>query len=271
MTTTATLPVEAAATATSTSSAERLRGILARVAPSVLVAIPVALAMAIAHLVWTPPSFRSEALLWIEVRDGASDETALGMLRSRRIAHRVLARDLIDENASAGALSNVLARAASFRWLPGWLHLALPPKHPADLYGEQLRVQRQAESDLVAVRFTSGDPDNAAAVANAHVDAFLAYLTELGEAAPARARLIDEAIPPLARSSPKLASTLLSAVAIGLIGGLALAVWRRGLDQRLRSAEDVENQLGLPLLGVVPDMISLARWALAQANSRRLT
>jgi hypothetical protein len=64
MTTTATLPVEAAATATSTSSAERLWGILARVAPSVLVAIPVALAMAIAHLVWTPPSFRSEALLW---------------------------------------------------------------------------------------------------------------------------------------------------------------------------------------------------------------
>ena len=70
-------------------------------------------------------------------------------------------------------------------------------------------------------------------------------------------RVIDEAFPPLRHSSP---NTLLN-IAAGLFGGLAvgagLIFWVAFLDDRVKSAFDIEETLGLPLIGVTPKVKNL--------------
>jgi Mrp family chromosome partitioning ATPase len=52
------------------------------------------------------------------------------------------------------------------------------------------------------------------------------------------------------RVSPKPAGTIVIAVLLGLLGGLVLALTVEGLDRRVRSIDDVEDALGLPMLGI---------------------
>lgn len=69
---------------------------------------------------------------------------------------------------------------------------------------------------------------------------------------PSTMTLLDHAVQPLRPISPNLMKNLLAALVLG--GGLAmgLAVIRETLDDRLRSAEDVETKLGIPLIGITP-------------------
>jgi capsular exopolysaccharide synthesis family protein len=69
---------------------------------------------------------------------------------------------------------------------------------------------------------------------------------------PSTITLLDRAILPETPVSPNLFRNLLVALVLG--GGLALglAVVRETLDDRLRSADDVERKLGVPLLGLTP-------------------
>ena len=51
----------------------------------------------------------------------------------------------------------------------------------------------------------------------------------------------------------------LFAALLGLSLGLALAFLMEGLDHSLRTPDDVGNQLGVPLLGSIPEFRPLAR------------
>lgn len=64
---------------------------------------------------------------------------------------------------------------------------------------------------------------------------------------------LDRAQVPSAPSSPNLLRNLLIALVVGLGLGLVLAILREALDDRLRSPEDVERKLGMPILGLTPD------------------
>lgn len=79
------------------------------------------------------------------------------------------------------------------------------------------------------------------------------------------ARIVDEAVEPLNPSSPNVPMNL----AAGFFGGLALGVgfvFLVGiLDDRIKSAFDIEGSLGLPMLGTVPRMKKLDINSKAQA------
>ncbi len=79
------------------------------------------------------------------------------------------------------------------------------------------------------------------------------------------ARIVDEAVPPLYPSSPNIPMNL----AAGLFGGLAVGVGLvflvAFLDDRIKSAFDIEGAVGLPLLGVVPRIKKLDTTTKAQA------
>jgi capsular exopolysaccharide synthesis family protein len=53
---------------------------------------------------------------------------------------------------------------------------------------------------------------------------------------------------------PSTSTTLFYSLAIGGLAGLVLALLRDWTDQRLRSAEEIQQVLGLPVLGIVPHM-----------------
>ncbi len=66
--------------------------------------------------------------------------------------------------------------------------------------------------------------------------------------------IVDLATPPLAPSSPNLIINLLIAALVGLGAGVAYIFIREILDDVMRTPYDVEHRLGLPLLGLVPQV-----------------
>lgn len=64
--------------------------------------------------------------------------------------------------------------------------------------------------------------------------------------------LVDEATVPGAPIKPNPFRNILSAFAIGIALAIAAGLLREGIDDTVRSPEDVENKLRLPVLGSVP-------------------
>jgi capsular exopolysaccharide synthesis family protein len=64
--------------------------------------------------------------------------------------------------------------------------------------------------------------------------------------------ILDRAEPPLTPSAPSLLLNVLAALAGGLVIAGAAVLAREHLDDALRSPEEVETRLGLPLLGAIP-------------------
>ena len=70
---------------------------------------------------------------------------------------------------------------------------------------------------------------------------------------PNEVQVIDEATLPESPIHPRKARTLALAAILGLIAGSGFVLVRELLDRKIRTASDVEEQLALPVLGVVPD------------------
>lgn len=91
-------------------------------------------------------------------------------------------------------------------------------------------------------------------------DSVLQRMKEMGVAAEVRTSnvsIIDPAEPPLSPSRPRKRLSLLLSAVVGLMAGVGMAFFLEYLDNSLKSPEDVERQLGLPNLAVVPDFLSV--------------
>ena len=66
--------------------------------------------------------------------------------------------------------------------------------------------------------------------------------------------VVDRAVPPEGRHSPRLSLNLAIAVLLGLFGGVLLAFVFEHLDDTIKTPEDVERQFNLALLGIVPNV-----------------
>ncbi len=66
--------------------------------------------------------------------------------------------------------------------------------------------------------------------------------------------IVDAAEVPYKQHKPNIAFNALLAVIIGLLGGVALAFFFEHLDDTLKTAEDLERRMHLPVLGVVPEV-----------------
>lgn len=64
--------------------------------------------------------------------------------------------------------------------------------------------------------------------------------------------IVDEAQPPVVPTKPRLFLNLAIAALLGLGLGVGLALLLEALDESLEKPEDIEQKLGLPVLGVVP-------------------
>ncbi|WP_150305041.1 GumC family protein [Pseudomonas saliphila] len=66
------------------------------------------------------------------------------------------------------------------------------------------------------------------------------------------ARIVDEALPPATPAAPNTRLLIMLASVLSFIAGVAIALIADFLNNTFKSAEDVENNLNLPVLGIVP-------------------
>ncbi|WP_313085380.1 polysaccharide biosynthesis tyrosine autokinase [Pseudomonas sp.] len=100
-------------------------------------------------------------------------------------------------------------------------------------------LQRQVESD------------------RALYDTFMTRLQETtatSDLSSTNARVVDAAIPPTEPSAPNKPLILAVALFLALVLGVAQAIIREILDNTFKSSEEVENKLGLPVMGIVPQV-----------------
>jgi len=64
--------------------------------------------------------------------------------------------------------------------------------------------------------------------------------------------IVEPAVTPITRSSPKPFINLLLSLVSGLIVGLGIAFLREALDQSIKSPEELERISGVPVLGLIP-------------------
>ena len=67
-------------------------------------------------------------------------------------------------------------------------------------------------------------------------------------------RVLDRPLKPIAPVFPRPATNLAVGIALGLLLGFAGATGREMLDRTVRTSEDIERELGLPVLGSLPDI-----------------
>lgn len=94
-------------------------------------------------------------------------------------------------------------------------------------------------------------------------------LAVVNNLAPASARVVDTAWPPLVPAGPGAVAIILLA---SMLSGMITLLWmfaRDALNTSLRSPEDVRQRLGLPLLGYMPEAQLQQRAALAVPYSFR--
>ncbi len=77
---------------------------------------------------------------------------------------------------------------------------------------------------------------------------------------PTEVQVIDVAIAPDKPISPKKILNILIAAILGLLVGTALAFLLENMNKTIKTAEDVQHYLGVPILGNIPDFDNRNKW-----------
>ena len=83
-------------------------------------------------------------------------------------------------------------------------------------------------------------------------------------------RFVDQAVPNDVPVRPNFALNLFMAIILGAIGGIGLAFIVEYLDNTVKTKDDLEFMLGVPLLGVVPSIDSEEMLAISSNRERSL-
>ncbi|TRY16742.1 polysaccharide biosynthesis tyrosine autokinase [Tessaracoccus rhinocerotis] len=148
-----------------------------------------------------------------------------------------------------------------------------------------LSVTSPAATSIIDVAAQHGDPQQAAAIANAVAQSLLSAVDVLSPPGPDGTRLvsaqvIDSALVPTSPTAPRPVMNLALGGLLGILLGLGQAVLRSVLDTRLRTMEDVESLTEAPVLASIGRIDTSAdrasertgqQWANAEAYRRLRT
>ncbi len=121
-----------------------------------------------------------------------------------------------------------------------------------DLDDYEIQVSSETTTRVITLSVTGSDPQGTANVANALAKSISDVAQEVMNVESVN--VIDEAATPEAPSGPNRLLYVAVAAMAGLFASVAIVVLMDVIDTRVRSAEDVEEMLGLPVIGRIPEM-----------------
>lgn len=121
-----------------------------------------------------------------------------------------------------------------------------------DLSAYDVSVTSETTTRVVTLSVTGPDAEGAANVANemARQVSIVAQDVQVADSI----NVIDEAVAPVSPSGPNRPLYVAVALLAGLFMAVAIVVLMDMLDTRVRNAEDVEELLGVPVVGRIPAM-----------------
>lgn len=125
---------------------------------------------------------------------------------------------------------------------------------PAEL-SKKISVSVPADTRILSITAKDGDPKEAARIANGLRNVAAEKIISVTKVSDVTT--LDEAEVPQSPSSPNIRRNVLLGFVAGVGLMVVLLVVVEVLDDRVKRPEDVEELMGLPLLGVVPDIKKL--------------
>lgn len=125
---------------------------------------------------------------------------------------------------------------------------------PAEL-SKKINVSVPTDTRILSITAKDGDPKEAAQIANGLRNVAAEKITSVTKVSDVTT--LDEAEVPQSPSSPNIKRNVLLGFVAGAGLMVVLLVVVEVLDDRVKKPEDVEELMGLPLLGVVPDIKKL--------------
>ncbi|KJQ55096.1 polysaccharide biosynthesis tyrosine autokinase [Microbacterium sp. SA39] len=122
----------------------------------------------------------------------------------------------------------------------------------------RIETSAATNSAIITISVEHSNPGQAARIANAVTESFTTVVTETlekreQEAAYAiRLVTLQPAQVPTVAVAPNMQLSLVLGGIIGLAAGIGVALLRATLDQRVRTASDVEAAIAVPVLGQIP-------------------
>jgi len=145
---------------------------------------------------------------------------------------------------------------------------------PPDAVIGRVTVSNPLDTAVLRVAASGSSPEEARALVEAWIDGMIKVVEELenqGDSATGgesivRLQTLDSAVLPSAPSSPNVKLAVALGLLLGFAIGVAYALIRAAVDRRLRSAEQVEREFDIAVLGTIPYDSDIAKKGVAWAD-----
>ena len=124
----------------------------------------------------------------------------------------------------------------------------------ADLAGK-VTVSVPTDTRIVSITVTNGDPNQASRIANTLREVAAEKIITVTKVSDVTT--LEEAEAPKSPSSPNIRRNVMIGCVGGAVAMVVLVLIVEVLDDRVKKPEDIEEVMGMSLLGIVPDMRKL--------------
>lgn len=128
-----------------------------------------------------------------------------------------------------------------------------------DAVAGSLGTTLDPNAPIITVTANAGSPEEASAIANASIEAVAAEAEKLEPGTGSQLVPYQTALTPGAPVSPDRIRYAAVGAAAGLLAAMALAVLRNRNDSRLRTVDQLADEVNVPVLGVLPDVKDFSR------------
>lgn len=115
----------------------------------------------------------------------------------------------------------------------------------------KIEISSPANTRIVVISVTDTDPIRGAKIANTHRDVSISKIKEITKINDVTT--LTEASAAINPFAPKIYFNIAIGFLAGLILSIILVIIKELLDDRVKIPEDIEDVMGLTLLGVIPD------------------
>lgn len=122
--------------------------------------------------------------------------------------------------------------------------------HLDSLKGYSTKVTSETTSRVITLSATGSDPDTSAAIANEMASNVSKVAQQVMDVQSVN--VIDQAVSPSSPSGPNRSMYIAVALLAGLFVAIAIVVVSDMLNTKVRNADEVEELLGLPVIGRMP-------------------